>query len=125
MTVQIIKAPSGEELVVLPRAEYEALIRAAEEALEDAADVAAYDAAMADPHGFEPMPSEVMDHMRQGAGLLKAIRLWRGVSQVELARKAKLSQGFLSDLENRRRKRTPDVARKLARALDVPEHWLI
>jgi hypothetical protein len=34
-------------LVMLPKAEYEALLRAANEAAEDAADAAAYDKAMA------------------------------------------------------------------------------
>lgn len=124
MAVQFIKTPAGDELAVLPRSEYEELVDALAEAEEDRADIAAYDAAKADPHGIDPLPLEVSKHISAGAGLLKAIRLWRGISQVDLAAKAKLSQGFLSDLENRRRKRTPDVARRLASALDVPEHWL-
>ncbi|HEY8008669.1 MAG TPA: hypothetical protein VIE66_18190 [Methylocella sp.] len=43
---QIIKTPSGEELVVLSRAEFDAL--AAAEAGEDANDAAIYDERMAD-----------------------------------------------------------------------------
>ena len=46
-TVQIITSPSGDELVVVPRAEFERLTALAAEADEDAADVAAYDAAVA------------------------------------------------------------------------------
>ena len=41
---QIIRTPSGEELVVLSRAEYEALLYRADHAAEDADDVAIYDA---------------------------------------------------------------------------------
>lgn len=41
---QIIRTPNGEELVVLPRADYEALVERAERADEDADDVAIYDA---------------------------------------------------------------------------------
>ena len=41
---QIIRAPSGEELVVLPRAEYEALLERANHEAEDNDDVAIYDA---------------------------------------------------------------------------------
>jgi hypothetical protein len=41
---QIIRTPSGEELVVLPRAEYEALLERADHEGEDADDVAIYDA---------------------------------------------------------------------------------
>ena len=45
---QIIRTPSGEELVVLPRAEYEALIEHAGHDAEDADDVAIYDARKAE-----------------------------------------------------------------------------
>lgn len=126
MGAQIIKVPSGEDMVVLPRSEYEALIQSAEEAAEDAADVAAYDAAMADPLGLELMPQPITDAMlKQHVSLLKAIRLWRELGQQEVAASAEISQGFLSDLENRKRKITPDIARRLAKALDIPERWLI
>ena len=40
---QIIRTPNGEELVVLPRAEYEALVERADPEAEDAEDVAIYD----------------------------------------------------------------------------------
>ena len=45
---QIIRTPNGEELVVLPRAEYEALIERADHEAEDAEDVAIYDARKAE-----------------------------------------------------------------------------
>jgi PHD/YefM family antitoxin component YafN of YafNO toxin-antitoxin module len=45
---QIIRTPSGEELVVLPRAEYEALLERADREAEDADDVAIYDARKAE-----------------------------------------------------------------------------
>lgn len=128
MGIQFIKTPSGDEMVVLPKAEYDELIRIAEEAAEaaeDAADVAAYDAAMADPLGLQVIPVEVSEHVTKGTGLLKAYRLWRKLGQVELAKASGTSQGFISDIENRRRKITPEVAGKLAKALDIPVHWLI
>lgn len=124
MGAQFIKTPSGEEMAVLPRAEYESLLRAADEAEEDAADIAAYDAAKADAAGSERLPFEVSQSVLKGTGLLKALRLWRNKGQVELARDIGTSQGFLSDLEGGRRKMTSDVARRLAAALDVPERWL-
>lgn len=124
MTVQIIKTPRGEELVLLSKAEYDELVHAWEEWHEDMADVAAYDAAKADPLGSEPLPAEVSRHILDGTGILKALRLWRKKGQVELANEIGTSQGFVSDLENRRRKLTPDIARKLAAALDVPQRWL-
>ena len=124
MGAQFIRTPEGEDLAVLPRSEYEKLVEALAEAKEDLADVAAYDAAKTAQQGREPMPAGVSQHLKTGASLVKAIRLWRGISQAELAALAGLSQGFLSDLENRRRKRTPEVARRIAEVLDVPPHWL-
>ncbi len=123
MGIQIIKTPAGEEMVILPKAEYDELVRIADEVAEDAADVAAYDEAIA--AGVEPLPAEVSRHITSGAGLLKSFRLWRNLSQVELAERADTSQGHISDIESRRRKITADLAPKLAAALDVPVHWLI
>src|SRR5882724_1128163 len=45
---QIIRTPGGEELVVLPRGEYEALLERAGREAEDADDVAIYDARKAE-----------------------------------------------------------------------------
>lgn len=124
MSIQIIKTPSGEEMVVIPKAEYDELVRVADAAAEDAADVAAYDAAMADLSGLQPVPVEVSRLVMKGTALLKAYRLWRNISQVELAERATTSQGHISDIENRRRNITPDLAPRFAAALDIPVHWL-
>jgi PHD/YefM family antitoxin component YafN of YafNO toxin-antitoxin module len=51
---QIITASNGEELVVVTKAEYEALVDAAEEL----ADIAAFDAAKADAEGSKPLTAE-------------------------------------------------------------------
>ncbi|MBN9307178.1 MAG: hypothetical protein BGO82_07580 [Devosia sp. 67-54] len=126
MKPQFVTTPSGEEMVLLSRADYDTLIDIAAEAEEDAADVAMFDARMADPEGREPLPQPVSEAiLKQRVSLLKAIRLWRELGQQEVAAAAEISQGFLSDLENRKRKLTPDIARKLARVLDVPDRWLV
>jgi antitoxin component HigA of HigAB toxin-antitoxin module len=125
MGVQFIKTPTGDEMAVLPRAEYDALIEAAAEAEEDAADTAAYDAAKADKKGSTQLPFEVSQAILKGASLLKALRLWRDETQEHLAFKTHTSQGFVSDLENRRRDLTDEMAERLAKALRVPKDWLI
>jgi PHD/YefM family antitoxin component YafN of YafNO toxin-antitoxin module len=51
---QIITASNGEELVVVTKADYEALVEAAEEL----ADIAAFDAAKADIEGSKTLTSE-------------------------------------------------------------------
>lgn len=124
MKPQTIISPAGEELIVLSKAEYEVLIDAANEAAENAADVAIYDARKADLVGSEPLPAEVSMAMLRGDSRLKAVRKWRGLKQIDLARKTNLAQGFLSDLENRKRGITRDVGERLAKVLDVKAEWL-
>ncbi len=121
---QIIKTPGGEELVVLPRADYEALLHAAEEAAEDAADVAIYDARKAGLGESEPLPAELSLAVLRGESRLRALRKWRGLTQDELAGRTGLTQGFLSDLESRRRAASAETVDRLALALDVPKAWI-
>lgn len=120
--MQIIMTPAGEELVVLPRAEYDALVRSAQEAEEEAMDVAVYDARKAE--GGVPLPAEVSMAVLKGDSPLKALRKWRDLGQVDLAHRINTSQGFISDLENGRRAMTDGVRTRIAKELDIPEAWL-
>jgi DNA-binding XRE family transcriptional regulator len=107
---QIITSPSGEELVVLPRGDYENLV--------DALAARKVDAALA--AGREELLSAA-----EAAALVAApvpLAFWRkkrGKTQSQLAADIGVSQNFLSDLE--RGKATGDVTlyAKLARCLDV------
>ena len=122
---QIIRTPDGEELVVLPRADYEALVERADHEAEDAEDVAIYDARKAElAVGGGILPPEVSAAILRGDSRLKAIRNWRGETQLHLTFKTGIAQGYLSDLENGRRRGTSDTIAKLAQALNVPAEWL-
>ena len=122
---QIIRTPSGEELVVIPRAEYEALIERADIDAEEADDVAIYDARKAElAAGGAILPPEVGAAVLRGESRLKAIRKWRGATQLQLNSETGIGQGYLSDLENGRRTGTPETIAKLAQALNVPIEWL-
>lgn len=124
---QILKTPSGDELVVLTRAEYDALVALAAEAEENAADIATYDACRADLEAGQngALPAEVSAAILRGDSLLKALRKWRGLSQTELAERAGIGQGYLSDLESRRRQGTKETCEALARALDIEPGWIL
>lgn len=123
--VQIIRTESGEELIVLPRDEYEALVAAASEADEDAADIAMYDARKAELTGTDDtLPPKVGDLVLRGHTRLKAIRTWRGLVQSDVAAEAGIAQGYLSDLESGRKAGSAETIEKLARILDVPTKWL-
>ena len=119
---QIIRTPGGEELVVLSRAEYEALLERADHEAEDADDVAIYDARKAVGEGV--LPPEVSAAILRGESRLKAIRNWRDETQLHLSFKTRIGQGYLSDLESGRRTGTPETIAKLAQALSVPVEWL-
>jgi hypothetical protein len=119
---QIIRTPGGEELVVLSRAEYEALLERADHEAEDADGVAIYDARKAAGEGV--LPPEVSAAILRGESRLKAIRNWRDETQLHLSFKTGIGQGYLSDLESGRRAGTPETIAKLAQALSVPVEWL-
>ena len=122
---QIIRTPNGEELVVLSRAEYEALLERADQEAEDADDIAIYDARKAEVEAGGPvLPAEISASILRGESRLKAIRGWRDETQLHLSFKTGIGQGYLSDLESGRRSGTPETIAKLAEALDVPVEWL-
>ena len=124
-TPQIIRAPGGEELVVLPRAEYEALLVRADHEAEDADDVAIYDVRKAElAASGVVLPPEVSAAILRGESRLKAIRSWRGETQLHLNVMTGIGQGYLSDLESGRRTGTPETIAKLAQALIVLVEWL-
>jgi DNA-binding XRE family transcriptional regulator len=121
---QIIKTSTGEELIVIPKADYEALLHAAEEALEDAADVAIYDERKAELKTENALPADVTMDILRGSSRLKALRNWRKLTQADLASAIGVSQGFLSDLESNRRKPSAQTSAMLAKTLDVPGEWI-
>ena len=71
------------------------------------------------------LPAEVSAFLLSGDRLLRALRRWRKMTQGELARRAGLAQGYVSDLESGRREGPMETLASLARALDVRESWLV
>lgn len=124
MGIQTITTPAGEEMVVMPRAEYEALVTAAEEAFEDGADVAAYAAAIAALQPEDVLPPGISAAILRGVGRIRAFREWRGLSEAELAAASGLSETDLNDLENGRRILSREWAAGLSQALNLPAGWL-
>lgn len=121
MGVQIITTDSGEELVVMSRRDYDALL--AQLGDEDAEDRMTLLLA-AEARAEQPLPEPVSAAVLKGDSVLKAVRAWRGLTQVELARAAEINQGYLSELETGAKTGAPDKLARLARALDVPAAWL-
>lgn len=123
---KFIDTGAGGEIVILTRAEFDALVARAEEVEEEAELNAIYDARIAEvmkrPDAL--LPAEVSAYLMAGDRLLRALRRWRKMTQGELAKRAGLAQGYVSDLESGRREGTSETLASLARALEVSEGWL-
>ena len=65
---QIITTPAGEELVVMPKAEFDALLERLADAAEDAADAVIYDERMAELKEGDLLSPEASIAALRGAG---------------------------------------------------------
>ncbi|WP_315747569.1 MULTISPECIES: helix-turn-helix domain-containing protein [unclassified Bradyrhizobium] len=123
---QVIRTSSGEELIVLTRAEFDALTAAVADQLEDAEDVAVFDEHMTALQNRQDarLPTEVTAAMLSGDSLLRALRRWKGLTQVELAERTNLAQGYISDLETLPKLGTDHELKSIAAALEIDPAWL-
>lgn len=124
---QIIKTAAGEELVVLSRADYDALLSSLADAEEELADIAVLDQrkaerARADVPDF---PADLSGLLLSGNRRIAAIRHWRGFSVEQLAVKSGLSVQAIAELEAGVRTQSDDEAAMLAQALDVSTGWVL
>jgi DNA-binding XRE family transcriptional regulator len=120
---QTFAAPDGTEMVILRAADYARLKRLSREEDEDVVDALQ---ALADiRNGAGTMPGEVLNSvLDEGLAPLAAWRRYRGFSQAELARRAGLSQVWISRIERGGGYGSRETRRKLAVALDAPA-WAI
>lgn len=121
---QVIKSPTGDDMVVIAKRDFDDLLARIADLDEDAADAAIFDARMADLTETSKLPAEVSMAILKGENRLRAIRKYAELSQAEVAQMANKSQGYISDLESGRREITDAAAQGLASVLDVPVEWL-
>ena len=117
MTRQIITAPSGERMVVLPEAEFMQLLDAVEDA-EDAAAVRRFKQKLAAGEE-ELIPAEYVYRMLDGENRVTVWREFRGLSGKELAKAAGIAPSYLSNIETGKRDGTIGTMKKIADALKV------
>ena len=123
---QIIKTPNGEELVVLSREDYDALIAARDEAEEELADIQTLDQRLAEAGACTepPLPAAVTGLLLRGHTRIAALRLWRGLDRGQLGSKVGATEPLIARLEVGDEPVDADLARKLADALNVPRAWV-
>lgn len=114
---QFITAPGGARLVVLPEADYLALIAAREDAADEAAAAEGLDSLSREGG----IPADVLYAIQDGANPVAAWRQWHGLSQSELALRAGLTQAAIARIESAKPGAgRPDTRRAIAAALGAP-----
>lgn len=115
--LQIIRSPKGEEMVVVPRKEYEQLARRARD--EDARDAALANAQLKKMKGGMAMiPDSVVKAIAiDGKHPVRVWRVHRGMTAETLAKKAGLTRTTITQIETRRRHGTAAAYKAIAKAL--------
>jgi ribosome-binding protein aMBF1 (putative translation factor) len=117
MTRQIITTPGGERLVLMPEADFEALVAAAEDNADRTA-VAEFRRKLA-AGDEELLPAALVERLVSGENRVRIWREHRGLSGAALAKQAGLAQAYLSQIETGAREGTVETYGKLAAALGV------
>lgn len=126
MKPQVIRTESGEELVVLPRNTYNDLIARAgiDEDAGTARIVDRSTAALAS--GSEiALPAEIAEAIARGENPIRVVREWRGLTQAQLARRNRLTQSYISQLEAGSSSGSPKALKAIATTLKVPVDLLM
>jgi DNA-binding XRE family transcriptional regulator len=105
------------ELVTIPRAEYDRLRAAA----EDLADLQSHDRAMAQLAAGEDelIPAAFANRLLDGESPLRVYRDLRGLTQSALAEKARVNRVTVAEIETGRKRGSISTLRALATALNV------
>jgi DNA-binding XRE family transcriptional regulator len=111
------KTPSGDEMVILPRAEYDRLVAAHDMSV----DVAIYDRFYERlARGEEELiPSDIVDRLLDGENKVKVWRGHRGLTARELAEKTGLSASYISEIESGRKEGSISAMKKIAEVLGL------
>jgi ribosome-binding protein aMBF1 (putative translation factor) len=120
-TPQIITTEAGD-LVVLPRADYDALLARAGDG--DAEDIMTA-RIIARTDREEAFPESVWAAIENGAHPVEVFRKHRGMTQAQLSASSKVSQGFISELEKSGKTPSLSTLQKLGQALGVTGTMLV
>jgi DNA-binding XRE family transcriptional regulator len=121
-SVQFVNV-NNEDVAILPKREYEELLAMVED-IADARAFARFKAREANGEE-EKLPSSFVKRMLAGENLIKLWREHRGLSSKELAERASISRGFISQIESGRREASITTLKKMAETLNVTVDDLI
>ena len=115
----ITKTPQGDDIVILSRAEYDALTAGRGD--EDAADATLANHILADlESGREALlTSEQADQLLNAKSPLAFWRKYRGMTQEALSKSIGIAQGFISEIENETKTGDVQTLAAIAKALAI------
>jgi DNA-binding XRE family transcriptional regulator len=117
MSAQVITTEKGERLVIMPEVDYLKL----RQSVEDLADVEAvrtFERKLAAGEE-ELIPAEFVNRMIDGENKIRVWREYRGLTARDLAAKAEISGGYLSQIEAGTRDGSFETIKKIAAALGI------
>lgn len=112
------KGPQGDDIVILSRAEYDQLVAAANEDAHDA-ETLRRSIARVKSGEEETVTSAEVDAFLAAKTPLAFFRKKRGMNQDDLAKRAGITQGYLSEIEIGHKNGDVRTLRKLANALAI------
>jgi DNA-binding Xre family transcriptional regulator len=116
-TAVSFKTPNGEEMVVLSRRDYDALLEKAELA-EDLEAVADYRRRLVTGEE-EAIPEEFANRLIEGENPVRVYRELRGFTGKELAERTGISAAFLSEIETGKKDGGIATLKRIAQELKV------
>lgn len=115
---------NGDDLVILNRRDYEALLARAGSPPPSgkANDIARYDAIKAAlVRGDEVLlPENIWQKIEAGDNPVKILRQYRALTQADLAQASGLSQGYIAEIESGKKDGATQTLKAIAAALGVP-----
>ncbi len=117
MHVQFIHTPKGEEMVVIPRKEYDFLL----ESLQDRRDMREAKAVKARIRKGEDelIPVELVARLVKGDNPVRVWREYRSLTSEQLAKTSGLSRTYITQIETGRRIGTVSALKHIAAALNI------
>ena len=111
------KTPSGDDMIVMPRALFDKLVFDAEMAL----DVVAFDKAKARlASGEDDMgPADIASRLLDGENKVRVWREHRAIPAWKLAKEANISASYLSDIQNGKKEGSVSAMKAIAAVLKV------
>lgn len=125
MQPQFIRTEAGEELVVLTRRAYDALLaRAGDEAAEDRMTALMAEEHLSGPPTGPAAPLWLAKLVAEHGSPIKGLRKHRGITQAGLANFAALPQSYISEIESGAKAPSAQALVRIAAALDCDPAWL-